>query len=83
MNENIRTHLSKIYNAVEYMSSDEMRDNGQDSLLVLDMSQDMLADLLDQGQLRPTLDYVRNFCDVADGPDDLARMAGEIDSMES
>lgn len=82
MDENTRQQLSRIYFAVEYLSSDEITDDGQDSSLVIEMSQTMMSDLLNDGQLKPTATYIRRYCDVMDDPEnDSVRIAAEIDAM--
>ena len=67
--------LARIYAAVEYLTELE----GQDRSLVIDMSQTMLSDVIERGQLDPMADYIRRFCDVIDGPADVERIAADID----
>lgn len=55
---------------------------GQDHTLVLEMAQDMLNDILNhEGQLSFSLDfYVRRYCDLLDGPDDVAPIVASIET---
>jgi hypothetical protein len=66
--------LNRIYTTVDYMANLD----GQDRTLVIDMSQAMLGDLIDNGTLQPMINYVKMFCDVIDGPEDAERIAEDI-----
>jgi len=66
--------LNRIYAAVDYISNLD----GQDTTLALEMSQQMISDLINTGAIRPILDYVRRYCDVIDGPEDAQRIADDI-----
>ena len=66
--------LNRIYAAVEYVANLE----GQDRSLVIEMSQTMLDDLIERGELYPMVNYIRRFCDVIDGPADAERIAADI-----
>jgi len=66
--------LNRIYAAVDYVSNLD----GQDTELVLDMSQQMLSDLINTGSIKPMIEYVKRYCDVIDGPDDIQRIADDI-----
>jgi hypothetical protein len=66
--------LNRIYAAVDHLSNLD----GQDADLVLDMSQQMLSDLINTGGIGPMVDYVKRYCDVIDGPDDAQRIADDI-----
>lgn len=68
------TLLNRVYWAVAYMTELD----GQDRSLVIEMSQAMLNDVIERGQLAPMLDYVARYCDVIDGPGDAERIAAEI-----
>lgn len=73
-NTPITTQLTRIYWAIEYMTNLE----GQDHTLVIEMSQEMLSDVIDGRGLAPMVEYVKRFCDVLDGPADAERIAAEI-----
>ena len=66
--------LNRIYNAVDYVSQLD----GQDQTLALEMSQQMLSDLINTGEIKPMIDYVRQYCDVIDSPEDAQRIADDI-----
>ena len=51
---------------------------GQDPILVLEMSQQMLSDVIYGRDPVPTVDYIKRFCDVIDGPEDAERIAADI-----
>lgn len=74
MSEPTTAQLSRIYSAVEYMTDLD----GQDRTLVIEMSQEMLNDVIEGRGLRPLVDYVRRYCDVIDSPEDAERIAAEI-----
>jgi hypothetical protein len=66
--------LNRIYAAV-----DHIRDlDGQDQTLVLDMSQAMLDDVINGGELAPMIDYVTRYCDVYDSPAHARQIADDI-----
>lgn len=66
--------LNRIYAAVDYLSNLESQDN----VLALEMSQQMIFDLIDTGEIKPMIDYVNRYCDVIDGPEDAERIAADI-----
>jgi hypothetical protein len=66
--------LRIIWEAVEYLSNLE----NQDHTLVMDMSQAMIWDLRQTGMIQALYIYVRQYCDVADGPWDIQRFVDEI-----
>ena len=66
--------LNRIYSAVDYMSNLE----GQDRTMVIEMSQFMLNDVIESGNLRPMVEYVKMFCDVLDSPEDAEEIAADI-----
>lgn len=68
------TQLNRIFYAVDYMSKLE----GQDPVLVIEMSQDMLNDVIEGRGLKPMAEYVRHYCDVIESGTDAERIAGEI-----
>jgi hypothetical protein len=74
MDEIMRVLLNRIYAAIDYMSNLE----NQDQTMVIEMSQAMLNDIIETGNLRPMLEYVKHYCDVIDGPDDAERIASDI-----
>lgn len=63
-----------IIHAVDTLTEIE----GQDRSMVLDMSQAMLTDLAETGSLRIMEEYAARYVDVADGPEDLTRIAQEM-----
>lgn len=68
------TQLGRIFYAVEYMANLE----GQDKALVIEMSQDMLNDVIEGRGLKPLAEYVRRYCDVIDSEADAERIASEV-----
>lgn len=68
------TQLGRIYAAVDYMSGLD----GQDSVLVIEMSQAMLNDVIEGCGLEPMVEYVKRYCDVLDSAADAERIAGDI-----
>ena len=66
--------LSQVYWAVEYMTNLE----GQDHTLVIEMTQAMLNDLIEENRLAPMAGYVSKYCDVIDGPEDAERITADI-----
>jgi hypothetical protein len=68
------TQLNRIYYAVDYMTNLE----GQDLMLVIEMSQAMLNDAIEGHGLKPMVEYVRRYCDVLDSEADAERIASEI-----
>jgi hypothetical protein len=66
--------LNRIYAAVDYISNLD----GQSEVLALEMSQQMLTDLINTGDIKPMLEYVNRYCDVIDGPKDAQRIADDI-----
>jgi hypothetical protein len=79
--ERLVTHMSdtaiqlgRIYAAVDYMSGLE----GQDPVLLIEMSQAMLNDVIEGRGLEPMVEYVKRYCDVLDSSADAERIAGDI-----
>jgi hypothetical protein len=70
----ITAQLNRIYAAVEYVADLE----GQDRSLVIEMSQAMLNDVIEGGELAPMVDYIRRFCDVLDSAEDAERIAADM-----
>jgi len=68
--------MRTIWAATEYMRELE----NQDQVAVLDFSQSMLWDLIQTGAVGPMIGYVRQYCDVTDGPEDTQRIADEINA---
>jgi hypothetical protein len=66
--------LSRVYAAVDYLSGLE----GQDTALTSEMSQAMLNDLIEHGQLNPMNTYIRRYCDVVDSPEEADEIAADI-----
>ena len=69
----VTTQLNRIFYAVDYMSNLE----GQDPVLVIEMSQAMLNDVIEGHGLKPLASYVKRYCDVADSEADAERIADE------
>jgi hypothetical protein len=74
MDEATRTQLARIYAAVEYLTELE----GQDRTLVIEMSQDMLNDLIGRGELAPMADYIARYCDVISSRAEAEELAANI-----
>ncbi len=68
------TQLNRIFYAVDYMADLE----GQDPVLVIEMSQAMLNDLIEGRGLKPMVEYVERYCDVIDSAADAERIAGDL-----
>jgi hypothetical protein len=66
--------LNQIYAAVDYVSNLE----GQDPSLVIEMSQQMISDAMENGALGPMVEYIARYCDVTDSPEDTQRIADDI-----
>jgi hypothetical protein len=66
--------LQRVYAAVDYISQLE----GQDPVLVIEMSQFMINAIIEGDPLPPMIDVVRHYCDVIDGPEDAERIAADI-----
>jgi hypothetical protein len=66
--------LQRVYAAVDYVSQLD----GQDPVLVIEMSQFMINAIIEAGPLPPMIDVVRRYCDVIDGPEDAERIAADI-----
>ena len=70
----ITTLLNRVFYAVDYVADLE----GQDPVLVIEMSQAMLNDLIEGRGLKPMAEYVKRYCDVIESDADAERIAGEI-----
>ncbi len=70
----VTTQLNRIFHAVEYLANLE----GQDAALVIEMSQDMLNDVIEGHGLKPLVKYVKRYCDVIDSEAGAQRIADEI-----
>ena len=70
----ITTQLNRMFYAVEYMANLE----GQDAVLVIEMSQAMLNDVIEGHGLKPMVSYVKRYCDVIGSEADAERIAGEL-----
>jgi hypothetical protein len=66
--------LQRVYAAVDYLSQLE----GQDPVLVIEMSQFMINAIIERESLPPMIDVVKYYCDVIDGPGDAERIAADI-----
>jgi hypothetical protein len=66
--------LNRIYAAIEHMAELE----GQDPVLIVEMSQAMINDVIETGDILSMIDYVKRYCDVIDGPEDAERIASDI-----
>ena len=71
--------LQRIYYAVDYVSQLD----GQDPVLVIEMSQSLLNAVIEGEPLPPVLDVVSRYCDVLDGPEDAERIAADIGDFGS
>jgi hypothetical protein len=68
------SEIQRVYAAVDYF----MELEAQDRSMVVEMSQEMLNDLIEAGQLKPMIIYVRRYCDCADSPEEIAEIAANI-----
>jgi hypothetical protein len=66
--------LQRVYAAVDYISQLE----GQDQVLVIEMSQFMINAIIEGEPLPPMIDVVKRYCDVIDGPEDAERIAADL-----
>lgn len=74
MDETTKFQLNRIYATVDYM----INLDGQDSVLVVEMSQAMINDLIESGQIEPIVNYVKRYCDVIDNPEMADEIAADI-----
>lgn len=81
MDDATRAQLELIYRTIEYMISLD----GQDRSMIVEMSQAMLADVLDSSVLRDNAEYmlavhVLRYCTVLEAPEEAGarRMAADI-----
>lgn len=70
------TGLAYVDDAIDVFGELE----GQDDQLALEMVQAMIRDLFLTGQLKPIIDYVKRYCDVTTEPEDVQRIAEEIEN---
>jgi hypothetical protein len=66
--------LQRVYAAVDYFAQLD----GQDPVLVIEMSQFMINAIIEGEPLPPMIDVVSHYCDVIDGPEDAQRIAADI-----
>lgn len=66
--------LSLIYKAVDYLTEIENQDRTQ----VIQMSQAMLNDYINDGEIKPLIEYIKRYCDVLDSPEDAQSITDEI-----
>ncbi len=66
--------LQRVYAAVDYFAQLD----GQDPVLVVEMSQFMINAIIEGESLPPMIDVVTRYCDVIDGPEDAQRIAADI-----
>jgi hypothetical protein len=66
--------LQRVYAAVDYFSQLD----GQDPVLVIEMSQFMINAIIEREPLPSMIDVVKRYCDVIDGPEDAERIAADI-----
>lgn len=70
-----RAQLSLIWLAVDHLMSFE----SQDRQMVAEMSQDMLNDVITDGELKPLAGYVARYCTVIDSRDYAVSIAATIE----
>jgi len=68
----VTAQLNRLYYLVDHMANLE----GQDQALVIEMSQTMLSDVIEDG-LKPLVEYVKHYCDVIDSESDAERIVTE------
>lgn len=74
MDADIREQLQLVYAATEFMANVD----GQDAMLVIEMSQAMLSDVLNTGMLADLTGYIRRYCDVIDQVADADQIVADI-----
>jgi hypothetical protein len=74
MDEATRVQLARIYATVDALTELE----GQDRTMVIEMSQDMISDLIDNGTIAPLADYIAHYCDVIDSREEAEQLAASI-----
>lgn len=74
MDKQILDQLNRIYATVDALSNEE----SQDRTLVLQMSQAMLNDLIESGQIEPIANYIRKYNDIFDSAEDADEFAAMI-----
>lgn len=73
----VNEELKRLYAAVDYLTQFE----GQDRSLVIEMTLEMLGDLIDGREPRPLDKLVGRYCDVADNRADVERFTAEIEDI--
>lgn len=68
----VTDQLDRLYCLVDHMANLE----GQDRTLVIEMSQTMLSDVIED-VLKPLVEYVKRYCDVIDSEADAERIVTE------
>lgn len=66
--------LQRVYAAVDRL----MEEEGQDRTMVIEMSQDMINDLIETGELKPMVKYIAHYCDVVDSREEAQEIADDI-----
>jgi hypothetical protein len=66
--------LNRIYAATDALQNLE----GQDTGLVIEMSQAMLNDVIEHSELSPMIVYVRRYCDVYNNDEMAQEIADDI-----
>lgn len=66
MDVRTRRDIQLVIDTMGYLAELE----NQDSMLVIECGQHMLADILSNDTLEPIETYIHRYCDVIDGPND-------------
>lgn len=72
----IRSQLRLIYAAADYLTDFEE----QDRTMALEMSQNMLAAIIEGRDLEPMAYYVAHYCSVLDAPGEAEQFAADIEA---
>lgn len=72
----IRSQLRLIHAAADYLADFEE----QDRTMILEMSQDMLAAVIECRDLEPMAHYVAHYCSVLDVPGEAEQFAAAIEA---
>ena len=76
ISQDVSNELNRIYRTIDFMANVE----GQDNTLIIEMSQAMLNDFINEGELKPIVDYVKRYCDVLDNAEDAISIAEDIEA---
>ena len=74
MDTNTLELLNRIYATVDAIVNEE----NQDRSMVVEMSQAMLNDLIEDGELKPIVDYIKHYGTIFDNAEEAEEFAAGI-----